>query len=291
MKIMVGFAAGGVSDVLARVYAEEFKRALNKTVIVENRPGGSGMVAASMVSRANPDGNTLIMISGGYTIIPALQKLDFDPKTALRPINLIASAPNLLVVRSDSRYLDVKSLVEDAKQNPGALAYGSSGVGATVHLMALMLEQESGIKLNHIPYKSSSESVQAVIGGHIPMSFSALNSALPALQSGQVRALAIASEARSSTLPEVQTFREAGYPAILSDTWIGLAGPANLNERAVETLNNAVITSLNTSEMKKRIADLGAEPVGKGPERFRETIVTEIDKFERLAREAGLPRQ
>lgn len=218
MKIMVGFGAGGVSDVLARIYAEEFKKRLNKTVIVENRAGGSGTIATAMVSRAEPDGNTLIMVPGTHTIIPALQKLDFDPKTALTPINLIASAPNLLIVRADAKYQDVKSLVEDAKANPGALAYGTSGVGTTVHFMAVILENAAGIKLNHIPYKSSGESVQAVVGGHIPMAFSALNSALPAIQSKQVRVLAIASEKRSGLLPDVPTFVEAGYKDVKSDT-------------------------------------------------------------------------
>jgi tripartite-type tricarboxylate transporter receptor subunit TctC len=291
MKIMVGFGAGGVSDVLARIYAEEFKKRLNKTVIVENRAGGSGTIATAMVSRAEPDGNTLIMVPGTHTIIPALQKLDFDPKTALTPINLIASAPNLLIVRADAKYQDVKSLVEDAKANPGALAYGTSGVGTTVHFMAVILENAAGIKLNHIPYKSSGESVQAVVGGHIPMAFSALNSALPAIQSKQVRVLAIASEKRSGLLPDVPTFVEAGYKDVKSDTWLGLAGPANMPKDIVGKLNDAVMESLKTAEVKKRIADLGADPVGLGPDEFNKVILTELDKFERLARAAGLPKQ
>lgn len=291
MKIMVGFGAGGVSDVLARIYAEEFKKRFNKTVIVENRAGGSGTVATGIVSRAEPDGNTLIMLPGTHTIIPALQKLDFDPKTALTPINLIASAPNLLIVRADSKYQDVKSLVDDAKANPGALAYGTSGVGTTVHFMAVILENAAGIKLNHIPYKSSGESVQAVIGGHIPIAFSALNSALPAIQSKQVRVLAIASEKRSALLPDVPTFVESGYRDVKSDTWLGLAGPANMPKDIVIKLNDAVIESLKTDDVKKRIADLGADPVGLGPDEFNKVILTELDKFERLARTAGLSKQ
>ena len=290
MRIMVGFAAGGVSDVLARIYADEFKRRLNKVVIVENRAGGSGTVATGMVSRAEPDGNTLIMLPGTHTIIPALQKLDFDPKTALTPINLIASAPNLLIVRADSKYQDVKSLVDDAKANPGALAYGTSGIGTTVHFMAVLLERSTGIKLNHIPYKSSGESVQAVIGGHIPMAFSALNSALPAIQSNQVRVLAIASEKRSGLLPEIPTFVEKGLPEVKSDTWLGLAGPAKMPADIVGKINAAVQESLKTPEIKKKIADLGADVVGAGPEEFNKVILTELEKFERLAREANLPK-
>lgn len=290
LKIVVGFTAGGITDVFARLFAEEFRKHFSQTVIVENRAGGAGMVAASQVSRAQDDGSTLIMISGGYTIIPALQKLDFDPKTALTPISLVASAPNLLVVGSEAKYKDLKSLIDDAKANPAALAYGSSGVGATVHFMAMLLERDAGIRLNHIPYKSSAESVQAVIGGHIPMSFSALNSALPLIQSGQVRALAIATSKRSPLLPDVPTFAELGYAGVKSDTWTGLAGPAGLRADAVTRVNDAVLKILATADMRDRITALGAEPVGQGPAEFKALIDNEIDQFEQLARGAGLPR-
>lgn len=290
MKIVVGFSAGGITDVFARLFAEEFRKHFAQPVIVENRAGGAGMVAASQVSRAADDGNTLIMISGGYTIIPALQSLDFDPKTALTPINLIASAPNLLVVRKDAKYEDLKSLLDDARANPGAIAYGSSGVGATVHFMAMQLEQEAGIKLNHIPYKSSAESVQAVMGRHIPMSFSALNSALPLIQSGEVRAIAIATARRSALLPGVPTFAELGYASVKSDTWTGIAGPANLRPDVVARVNDAVLKSLSSAETRAKIATLGAEPVGQGPTEFANVILTEIDRFEKLARDAKMPR-
>jgi tripartite-type tricarboxylate transporter receptor subunit TctC len=290
IKLVVGFSAGGITDVMARLFAEELKKHLSQTVIVENRAGGAGMVAAAQVSRGPDDGSTLIMISGGYTIIPALQKLDFDPKTALTPINLIASAPNLLVVNSEAKYKDLKSLIDDARTNPGALAYGSSGVGATVHFMAMQLERAAGIKLNHIPYKSSAESVQAVIGGHIPMSFSALNSALPLIQSGKVRAVAIATSKRSPMLPDVPTFAELGFAGVKSDTWTGIAGPAGLKADVVARVNEAVRKGLATAEIRDRLNALGAEPVGQGPADFKAVIDNEIDQFEQLARGAGLPR-
>ena len=157
--------------------------------------------------------------------------------------------------------------------------------------MAVLLENEAKIKLNHIPYKSSGESVQAVIGGHIPMAFSALNSALPAIQSNQVRVLAIASEKRSELLPEIPTFAEKGLPDVKSDTWLGLAGPAKMPAGVVGKINAAVMESLTTPEVRKKIADLGADVVGAGPEQFNKVILTELDKFERLARAANLPQQ
>lgn len=289
-RIVVGFAAGGIADVLARVYADEFKTQLNRVTIVENRPGGSSMVATAAVSRALPDGATLIMLSGTYTIVPAMQKLTFDPKTALTPISLIATSPNLLVVRKDAPYADIRALVAAAKANPGSLGYASSGNGTTVHFMSLLLQKETGISLNHIPYKSSGESLQAVLGGHVPMAFSAVNSALSLIQSGELRALGVAGRARSAFLPDVPTFAELGFPSVMSDTWLGLAGPMNLPAAIAQSLARTVKDSLQRPEIRKKISDLGAEPVGLDPAAFNEVITSEIDRFEQLAREAGIER-
>lgn len=289
-KIVVGFAAGGIADVLARVYADEFKTRLKRTTIVENRPGGSGMIAAASVSRAAPDGTTLIMLSGTYTIVPAMQKLTFDPKTALTPISLIATSPNLLVVRKDAPYADVRALIAAAKADPTLLSYASSGNGTTVHFMSLLLQKEAGITLNHIPYKSSGESLQAVLGGHVPMAFSAVNSAISVIQSGELRALAVAGRTRSSFLPEVPTFAELGYPQVLSDTWLGLAAPVNMPATTVTHLARTVEDSLQRPDIRKKIADLGAEPVGLDPATFGEMITSEIDRFEQLARTANIEK-
>lgn len=288
-RIVVGFAAGGIADVLARVYADEFKSRLNRTTIVENRPGGSGMVAAASVSRAAPDGAMLIMLSGTYSILPAIQKLSFDPKTALTPIGLIATSPNLLVVRKDAPFGDVKTLVAAAKSNP-TLGYASSGNGTTVHFMSLLLQREAGIKLNHIPYKSSGESLQAVLGGHVPMAFSAVNSALSLIQSGELRALGVAGTKRPAFLPDVPTFAELGYPQVLSDTWLGLAGPMNMPAGLVDTFSGAIADSLKRPDIRRKIADLGAEPVWLGPAEFAEVIASEVDRFEQLARAANIER-
>lgn len=291
IKIVVGFGAGGVTDVLARIFAEEFKQRLGRIVIVDNRPGASGVIATGMVARAAPDGTTLIMIPGTHTIIPSLRKLDYDTATALAPINLIASAPNLLVVRKDAPYADVRSLVEAARTNPGTLAYASSGLGTTVHFMAIMLETETGITLNHVPYRSSGESVQAVLGGHVPMSFSAVNAALPSIQAGELRALAIASEKRSALLPDVPTFDEAGILNIRSDTWIGLAAPANTPSDFIGLVNGHIKELLKTEEIQKKISALGADPVGLGPAEFNAVIHRELARFEGLARRANIKRE
>lgn len=291
IKMFVGFGAGGVTDVIARIFADELGKRMNRIFLVENRPGASGTLATRQVADAPPNGDTLIMIPGTYTIIPTMLKLPYDSATALAPINLIASAPNLLVVGKDSPYKNVKDLVEDAKAKPGAIAFATSGVGTTVHFMAIMLETQTGISLNHIPYHSSSDSVQAVLGGHVPMSFSALNAALPYIRSGDLRPLGIASAKRSTLVPDVPTFDEAGIPNVRSDTWIGLAAPAKTPTKMINLLNKNILEILQTAEVQKKIRILGADPVGLGPAEFESVIHSELDKFEKLARKAGLKRQ
>lgn len=290
IKIVVGFSAGGVTDVLARVFAEDLRKRLNTTVIVENKPGGSGTIATAMVSKLPPDGTTLIMIPGTHTMVPSIQKVDFDTKTALTYISLIATAPSMLTVNKDTKYTDVKSVIDDARAHPGEIAYGSSGVGSTSHFMGILFEREAKVKLNHIPFKSSGESLQAVMGGHVPMSFSAVNQAIGAVKSGDVRALAIGSEKRSAYLSNVPTFAEVGLPKVLSETWIGLAGPAGMPTDIVKKINDAVMAGIQSPEIQKRFTEIGVDVIAEGPEKFTKTVASEVDTYESLAREMNLTR-
>lgn len=290
IKIVVGFSAGGVTDVLARVFSEDLRKRLNTTVIVENKPGGSGTIATAMVSKLPPDGTTLIMIPGTHTMVPSIQKVDFDTKTALTYISLIATAPSMLTVNKNTKYTDVKSVIEDARAHPGEIAYGSSGVGSTSHFMGILFEREARVKLNHIPFKSSGESLQAVMGGHVPMSFSAVNQAVGAVKSGDVRALAIGAEKRSAYLPDVPTFAEVGLPKVLSETWIGLAGPANMPPDQVKKINDAVMAGIQSAEIQKRFLEIGVDVIAAGPEQFTKTVASEVDIYQSLAREMNLTR-
>lgn len=290
IKIVVGFSAGGVTDVLARVFAEDLRKRLNATIVVENKPGGSGTIATAMVSKAPPDGTTLIMIPGTHTMVPSIQKVDFDTKTALTYISLIATAPSMLTVNKDTKYTDVDSVIDDARARPGEIAYGSSGVGSTSHFMGILFEREAKVKLNHIPFKSSGESLQAVMGGHVPVSFSAVNQALGAVKSGDVRALAIGSEKRSAYLPDVPTFAELGLPAVLSETWIGLAGPPNMPTELVHKINDAVMAGVQSPEIQKRFSEIGVDVIAVGPEKFTKIVASEVDTYQSLAREMNLTR-
>lgn len=290
IKIVVGFSAGGVTDVLARVFADDLRKRLNTTIIIENKPGGSGTIATAMVSKLPPDGTTLIMIPGTHTMVPSIQKVGFDTKTALTYISLIATAPSMLTVNKDTKYTDVKSVVADARARPGEIAYGSSGVGSTSHFMGILFEREAKVKLNHVPFKSSGESLQAVMGGHVPMSFSAVNQALGAVKSGDVRALAIGSEKRSVYLPDVPTFAEVGLPKVLSETWIGLAGPANMPRDLVNKINDAIMAGIKSPEIQKRFTEIGVDVIAEGPEKFTKIVASEVDTYQSLAREMNLAR-
>lgn len=290
IKIVVGFSAGGVTDVLARVFAEDLRKRLNTTIIIENKPGGSGTIATAMVSKLPPDGTTLIMIPGTHTMVPSIQKVNFDTKTALTYISLIATAPSMLTVNKDTKYTDVNSVIDDARARPGEIAYGSSGVGSTSHFMGILFEREAKVKLNHVPFKSSGESLQAVMGGHVPISFSAVNQALGAVKSGDVRALAIGSEKRSVYLPDVPTFAEVGLPKVLSETWIGLAGPANMPNDLVNKINDAIMAGIKSPEIQKRFTEIGVDVIAEGPEKFTRIVASEVDTYQVLAREMNLTR-
>jgi tripartite-type tricarboxylate transporter receptor subunit TctC len=197
----------------------------------------------------------------------------------------------MLIVGKNTKYMDLKSVVDDAKAHPGEIAYGSAGVGSTSHLMGVLFEREVGVKLNHVPFKSSSESLQAVLGGHVPMSFSAVNAAAGAAQSGEVRALAMGSEKRSSFLPDLPTFGELGWPKILGETWIGLTGPANMSWDIVSKINAAVTAELQSPETQEKLKSIGVDVIAAGPEKFSETIASEVDAYEALARGMNWPRQ
>lgn len=181
-------------------------------------------------------------------------------------------------------------MIDDARARPGEIAYGSSGVGSTSHFMGILFEREAKVKLNHVPFKSSGESLQAVMGGHVPISFSAVNQALGAVKSGDVRALAIGSEKRSVYLPDVPTFAEVGLPKVLSETWIGLAGPANMPNDLVNKINDAIMAGIKSPEIQKRFTEIGVDVIAEGPVKFTKIVASEVDTYQVLAREMNLTR-
>jgi tripartite-type tricarboxylate transporter receptor subunit TctC len=291
VRVLVGFNPGGVADVATRLLLEGLRQRLPSEVfVVENRPGASGMLAAATVARATPDGHALLGAPGTITIVPSLMKAQhINVVKDLTPISLFATSPNLLVVNPAFPARTVAEFAAYVKSRPKEeLAYASSGIGTTVHLLMGMIERAMGISLRHIPYRSSNESITACVAGEVPIVVSSTNSALPFIRDGKVRPLALSSPHRTSFLPDVPTFAEAGYRDILSDTWFGLFGPAGMNAALVGRIAALCDAVMEDMEMRGRFAALGAEPVGLGPADFAALMQQEVVQFRDLTQAMGL---
>ncbi len=290
IRIVVGFAAGGISDVMARVLALELQKHWGQPVLVENKVGAAGVIGSETVARSAPDGYTLLMASGTHTITPALrEQMPYDAVKDFTALALLASAPNMLVVRADSPIRNLADYLAAAKARPGEISYATSGIGTTVHIAGERLAQQTGVKLNHIPYKSSSQSVEAVIAGHVVSSWSAVNAALPHIKSGRVRAIAVASEKRSSFVPDVPTFLELGVKDMKSDTWIAMLAPANLPAPVAAKINAELASLVARPDIREKILGLGAEPIsGIEMDRFATLMRNEIDGYARVIKAGNI---
>lgn len=289
VQLVVGFAAGGVTDVVARIMAEEMKKEFGQAFLVINKPGASGVVGAQFVAKAAPDGHTLLFIPSTHTATPAMRReMPYDATEDFTAINLLVTAPNMLVVRADAPWKNLAEFVADAKKRPGAIQYASSGVGVSTHLGVEQFQHLAGVKLYHVPFKSSTDPVRALLGGEVNTAVSALNAALPFIKSGQLRVLAVASQKRSQFLPDAPTFVEQGYAGMISETWIGVVGPARLPAATVASLNQFFRKTLARPEVLQKINTAGAEPVGVEGEAFLKQMRHEVDLTKQLVKLADI---
>jgi len=289
VEVVVGFGAGGVTDVIARILAEEMRTEYGQPVVVVNKPGASGTIGASYVSKSAPDGHTLLVIPSTHTSTPAMRKvMPYDALNDFTPITLLVTAPNLLAVRNDAPWKTMSEYIADAKSRPGEIQYASSGVGVSTHLGGVLFQQVAGIELHHIPYKTSTEPVVAVLSGEVPSSVSAVNAAGPFIKDGRLRSLGVFSASRSPMLPDVPTLEELGFKDLRSETWLGIVGPPNMPAEMVADLDKYFRKMLSKPDVLEKVANAGAEPVGIGSEEFRETIRKEIELNKQLAAAAGI---
>jgi tripartite-type tricarboxylate transporter receptor subunit TctC len=261
LRLLVGYAAGGPVDGGARSFAPVLARELGRTVLVENRPGAAGVLAADAVSKAPADGNLLYFgASPSLTISPHVQKsMTLDPAKDLTPVAPLLSYANALVINKDLPFQNLEQLVAYAKANPGKLFYGSAGVGASNHLSGELLAVVTGTRLTHVPYKGNAPAMTDVIGGQISMMFDITSTARNFIQSGRVRALAVTSKERNASLPTVPTMREAGVPGYEVIGWYGLCGPARMAPDQVARLNSATTRALADPELRKTWQEQGYE--------------------------------
>ena len=289
VKIIVAFTAGSATDILARVVAEQFTRSMGQPFVVENKPGAGGSVGAEQAKNAPADGYTLVAAgSGPFGINPAIYKsLPYDPVKDFELIGNIVLTPQALVVGAQAPYKSVNELVAAAKARPGEIAYASLGNGSTSHLTMEAFQSAAGIKLNHIPFKGSSDAQTQLMGGSVPVMSDTVPGILAQVKAGKLRALGVAIPQRSPYLPDVPTLAEQGYPGFESVGWIGLAAPAKTPTAIVDRLNAEIRKMLQDPAVKARLEQLAFTPVGDSRAEFTAFVKSEIAKWSKVARDSG----
>ncbi|OYT87465.1 MAG: MFS transporter [Burkholderiales bacterium PBB6] len=287
IKLVVPFAAGGTSDILGRLLAEKLQVALKQTVIVENRAGAGGVVGADVVAKSPADGYTLLLGTvASHAINPAMRpKMPYDASKDFAFVNLLGSIPNVLLVGTEQPYKSVKDLIAAAKAKPDTIAFASAGQGSSQHMSGEMFKLLAGADLAHVPYKGSAPAIQDVIGNQVPSSFETVTVALPHIQSGKVRALAVTTTQRAAALPQVPTMQEAGVPAFDVASWQAIYAPAATPPAVVNRLNAEIEKILASADVKARMDTLGMSHQVNTPAQFQEFSRTELLKWQRVARE------
>ncbi|VFR56324.1 Tricarboxylate transport protein TctC [plant metagenome] len=279
ITIVVPYAPGGASDTVARLLANRMADKLGTSIVVENKPGASGTIGANFVARAPADGYTVLYDATPYSINPQLfAKMPFAAD-ALQPLSLVLLQPNALIVKPDSPFKDVTSLVEAAKAKPGTINFASGGSGTVQRLAAELFRQKLGLDMVHIPYKSGGPAIVDVMGGQVDFMFSTVAAAYPLVSTGKLRALAVSSPQRSARLPDVPTVAESGVPGYEAYEWNGLFLPKGTPDAVSATLHDALVQVLDEAEVKQRLSDLGAQPAGSTPADFSAFLQKESAKW------------
>ena len=288
VRIVVGFSAGGATDVVARLLAKELSEELGQSFIVENKPGAGSNIATEYVVRAPADGYTLLMMAVTSTINQTLYpNLKFDVTKDLTAVALGAKVPNLLVINPKVPVNSVKELVEYANKNPGKLNFASSGSGTSIHMTGELFKINTKIDVSHIPYKGSSPAMTDLVGGQVQFMFDNMPSALPLVQSGKLRALAVTSPKRSPAAPDVPTMAEAGFEGFDVSSWFGLMAPAKTPDAVVQKLNAAVAKALAKPELQKRLADLGSTSQSMTSAEFSDFVKNEVKVWGGVVKASG----
>lgn len=290
MLIIVPFAPGASTDIMARTVGQKLSEAWNQQVIVENKAGASGLIGADFVAKAEPDGYTLIMgaIGTHSTNVHLFKKMPYDTLKDFAPVIHVADVTLVLVVHPSLPVRSVKELVDYAKANPGKLNYASGGIAASQHLAGELFKSMSGIDMLHVPYKGSANALSDLLGGQTQLMLADMPLVLSQIQAGKLRALAVADEKRSPVLPDLPTVAESGFPGYKAFAWYGVFAPSRTPRDIVAKLNQEINRILTLSDVKERLAGLGAQPVGGSPEDFRRFQESEMQRWGKVIRDAKI---
>jgi tripartite-type tricarboxylate transporter receptor subunit TctC len=289
IRMLVGFAAGGGTDTTARTIGIPMAEALGQQVIVDNRPGAAGNIAADITAHAVPDGYTILMGTiAALAINPSLyQKLPFDPIKDFEPISLVVSSMNVLVVHPSVAAKNVKELIALAKAQPNKLSYGSSGVGGAGHLAGVLFDQLAGTTMTHVPYKGGAPARNALVGGEVNVVFATAETAVPQIKANKIRALGVTTAKRSALLPELPTIAEGGLAGYEANNWYGLVAPAKTPAAIIERLNREVVKALNKPTVKEQLFRSGLDASPSTPKEFSAYIKSEMAKWSKVVKASG----
>jgi len=289
VRIYIPFTAGSAADIIARALEPQMREKLGQSLIIDNRGGAGGNIAAELTAKSPADGYSIMMGTVGTHAInySLYSKLPYHPQRDFTPIALVGESPNILVINPYVPAQSIKELIALGKANPGKLNYGSSGSGTTVHLSAELFSVMTGIKMVHVPYKGASEALTALLSGQTDLQFASLSSGIPLVKAGRLRAFAVTGEKRSPSIPEMPTMSEAALPGYAASAWFGLLGPAGMPPATVTALSNAALASLQTQEVKDRLFASGVELRPMPPDEFTRLIDVEIKKWAQVVKASG----
>ena len=289
VRLVVPFAAGGSTDIVARTLAPRLTEMWGQTVVVDNRPGGSTVIGAEIVAKSPPDGHTLFVTPAPFTIVPSLmKKLPYDPQKDFEPVTLINTTPLVVVVHPGVPAKNIKEFIALAKSRPGTLNFASSGSGGSNHLAGELFNAMAGVKMVHIPYKGNAPALVDLLGGHVDAAFNGLTSAIPLIRGGKLRALGMTSLTRTGAMPEVPTLDEQGLKGFLAIAWNGLTAPARTPRDVINKINADVSKLVRTPELVERLKADGSEPAGYSVEQYQKFLRDETAKWAKVIAAAGV---
>lgn len=289
IRILIPFTAGSAADIIARAMEPTLRDKLGQSLVIDNRGGAGGNIAAELTAKSAPDGYTIMMGTiGTHAINYSLySKLPFHPIRDFTPVALVGESPNALVINPRVPANSIRELIALAKARPGQLNYGSSGAGTTVHLSAELFSSMSGIKIVHVPFKGATEALTALLGGQLDLMFASLSSSISLIKAGRLKAFAVTGAQRSPSIPELPTMAEAALPGYAAAAWFGIVGPAGIPQPIVAVLNSTALAALNTQEVKDRLFASGVEVRSSSAEEFARLIESEMRKWAKVVKDSG----
>jgi len=289
VRLLVPFAAGGPTDVIARIVAQKLSDAWGQQVYTENVPGAGGNTGIGIVAKAPPDGYTILVVSTGFIVNPSMYaKLNYDPIKDFAPITLVAASPNVISTHPPVSAKTLKELIELIKANPGKYSFAQPATGSTPHLAGELLKQKYGLDLVTVPFNGAALAVNSTIGGHTPIAFTALPPAMSNIKEGKLRGIAVLASRRSPSLPDVPTNTEAGVPDLESDTLTGIVAPAGTPTEIIERWHNEIVRMVALPDVRERLEGLGFAPVANAPAEFGQRLTTEMAKWAKVVHDAGI---